>query len=130
MFSDTLLDHFNAPRNVGEMPGADAEAEAENPVCGDRLHLWLRLRDGRIECASWQAEGCAPTLAAASMATELLRGLSIAEAQRLDRVAITDALGGLPSRKAHAAVLVETAIRLALRNATAPSGSMPHEEMT
>lgn len=115
MFSETLLEHFQSPRNVGEMPDASAEAEEENPVCGDRLHLWLRIEDGRIQRASWRAEGCAPAIAAASATSELLQGMTVGEARRLDRDAVSHALGGLPARKAHAALLVVSAVRKALQ---------------
>jgi nitrogen fixation NifU-like protein len=114
MFSETLLDHFQSPRNVGEMADADAEAEEENPVCGDRLHVWMRIRDGVIERATWQAEGCAPAIAAASATSELVRGMSLDQARALNRHAVTEALGGLPARKAHAAALAVAAVCAAL----------------
>jgi nitrogen fixation NifU-like protein len=113
-FSRTVLDHFQSPRNMGEMPDADAEAQDENPVCGDVLRVWLRIRDGVIEAATWEAKGCAPALAAASVASEMVRGLPIDRAQELDRVAISEALGGLPARKAHAAILAATTLRKAI----------------
>ena len=115
IFSPTLLDHFEHPRNAGAMVDADAEAALENPVCGDRLRVWLRIRDGTIEEMRWQATGCAPAIAAASVLSELVRGLSVSDAQALDRDAIADALGGLPARKAHAAALAAAALRSALR---------------
>lgn len=115
MYSEDLLDHFQRPRNVGAMEGADAEAEDENPVCGDRLHVWLRIEDGAISEATWLAEGCAPAIAAASVTSELLRGMSVEEARRLDRDRVISALGGLPARKAHAALLVVSVVRKALR---------------
>jgi nitrogen fixation NifU-like protein len=113
-FSWTVLDHFQSPRNMGEMPDADAEAQDENPVCGDVLRVWLRIRDGVIEAATWEAKGCAPALAAASVTSEMVRGLPIDRAQELDRVAISEALGGLPARKAHAAILAATTLRKAI----------------
>jgi nitrogen fixation NifU-like protein len=116
VFSEDLLDHFQSPRNVGTMVGADAEAEGENPVCGDRLHIWLRIRDGEVQMATWRAEGCAPVLAAASVTSEIVRGMSLAEAGAVDRETITQALGGLPARKAHAAALAVTTLRTALDN--------------
>lgn len=114
MYSETLLDHFQAPRNAGQMEDADAEAQDENPVCGDRLHVWLRIKNGVIERASWEAEGCAPAIAAASVTSELLRGMSLDEARSLDRGAISDALGGLPARKAHAALLAASVVHEAI----------------
>jgi nitrogen fixation NifU-like protein len=113
-YSQTVLDHFDSPRNAGPMTDADAEAEVENPVCGDILRLWLRVRNGTIERASWQGRGCAPALAAASVTSELLTGQTLNQARALDRVAIEDALGGLPPRKAHAAALAASAVRAAI----------------
>ena len=114
-FSESLLDHFESPRNVGEMEGADAEAEDENPVCGDRLHLWLRIRDGVIVGATWKAEGCAPAIAAASVTSEMLHGMTVGQARGLGRERIAEALGGLPPRKTHAAMLAESVVRKALK---------------
>jgi nitrogen fixation NifU-like protein len=113
-YSQAVLDHFDSPRNVGPLADADADAEVENPVCGDTLRLWLRVRDGKIERATWQGRGCAPALAAASMTSELLTGMTLEQARGLDRGAIEDALGGLPARKAHAAALAVSAVRAAL----------------
>lgn len=114
MFSETLLDHFQAPRNTGELEHADTEAEAENPVCGDRLHVWLRIEGDTVAAVRWRAAGCAPAIAAASAMSELVRGRSLSEARALDRQAVDAALGGLPARKAHAAALAITALRQAL----------------
>jgi nitrogen fixation NifU-like protein len=118
VFSETLLDHFQSPRNVGSMEAADAEGEDENPICGDRLHLWLRIDGDTIVEARWQAEGCAPAIAASSVASEMLRGMDIDSARRLDRTAVEEALGGLPPRKGHAAALVIAALHRALAGYT------------
>lgn len=114
MYSETVVDHFEHPRNVGEIEGADVEAEDENPVCGDRLHVWLRVADGRVLEMRWRAEGCAPAIAAASLTSELIGGMPIAEARALSRDRITAALGGLPARKAHASALAASAVQKAL----------------
>lgn len=114
VFSETLLEHFQSPRNVGELEGADAEAEDTNPVCGDRLHVWLCIEGGRITAVRWRAEGCAPVIAAASVTSEMLHGWTVEQAMALSREQIADALGGLPARKAHAAHLVVSTVRRAL----------------
>jgi nitrogen fixation protein NifU and related proteins len=116
MYSDILLEHFQAPRNVGEMRDADAEAEQENPVCGDRLHVWLRIKDGRVEAAKWRAQGCAPALAVASLASEMIQGMSLDEAEHVDRKDLEQALGGLPPRKSHATSLAVSTIRMAIES--------------
>jgi nitrogen fixation protein NifU and related proteins len=114
VYSDILLEHFQAPRNNGTIPDADAGATAENPVCGDRLQVWLKIHGDRVDDLRWQAEGCAPAIAAASAMSEMVRGLTLAEARGVDREAVTAALGGLPPGKAHAAQLAASALRQAL----------------
>src|SRR4051812_15447082 len=105
MYSEILKDHLARPRHAGEMKDADLSAEQTNPVCGDRLALFLKLRDEHIEAASFLAYGCAPTLACGSALVEMIEGMRIEEATRLKREDLTHALGGLPNRKQHAAAL-------------------------
>jgi nitrogen fixation NifU-like protein len=114
VYSDALLDHFQHPRNAGEVDGANAVAEGENPVCGDRLRVELRIRDGVIEEMRWRAEGCAPAIAAASAASEMLQGASLQDARQFDREALSTALGGVPARKSHVIALVLTTVTQAL----------------
>ena len=113
-YSDTFKDHLANPRRAGEMADATAVAEQINPVCGDRLRLSLRLRDGRIEAARFLAYGCAPTLACGSMLAEMIEGMTREEAAQLTRAEIIRALGGLPARKQHAAALAIETLRAAL----------------
>lgn len=114
MYSETLIDHFEHPRNVGELERADAEAEDENPVCGDRLRIWLRIGDGRVQEMRWRAAGCVPAIAAASVTSQMVEGMSVDDARSLSRDQIADALGGLPARKAHASALAASALHKAL----------------
>jgi len=104
------------PRNAGELANANALAEETNPVCGDRLRLSLLVRNGRIEAAGFLAYGCPPTLACGSILTELIQGKAVQEAMRLTRTDILNALGGLPSRKQHAAALAVEALRTAIES--------------
>ncbi len=113
-YSDAFRDHLANPRNAGEFEDADATAEQSNPVCGDRLRLSLRLRAGRVEAARFLAYGCPPTLACGSVLTELLAGITIAEAARITRQQIIRALDGLPARKTHAAALAVETLHAAL----------------
>ena len=113
-YSATLRDHLANPRNVGELPDADAQAEATNPVCGDRLRLSLRLRDGRIEAARFLVYGCPPTLACGSVLTLMIEGMLVEDALRITRQEIARALDGLPARKQHAAALAVETLRVAL----------------
>ncbi|HST52296.1 MAG TPA: iron-sulfur cluster assembly scaffold protein [Pyrinomonadaceae bacterium] len=113
-YSDNFKDHLANPRNAGELSDADAVAEQSNPVCGDRLKLSLRVREGRIESARFLAYGCPPTLACGSALTEMLEDMSTEEAARLTRNDIARAVGGLPARKSHAAALAIETLHTAL----------------
>lgn len=119
-YSETLKDHLANPRNAGTLADADADAEQSNPVCGDRLRLALRLRDGRVEAARFLAYGCPPTLACGSALAEMLEGLTLEEAARLTRATIAAAAGGLPPRKHHAAALAVETLHAALRQCSDP----------
>jgi nitrogen fixation NifU-like protein len=113
-YSEAFKDHIANPRNAGELPDANASGEETNPVCGDRMRLSLRVSDGRIEAARFLAYGCPPTLVCGSILTELITGKTIEEAARLTRKDLLNALGGLPSRKQHAAALAIETLRAAI----------------
>ena len=104
-YSATFKDHLTHPRNVGELPEANAVAEETNPVCGDRLRLSLLIEAGRVQTARYLAYGCPPTLVCGSMLTELIVGREIGQVRSLTRADLVEAIGGLPSRKQHAAAL-------------------------
>jgi NifU-like protein involved in Fe-S cluster formation len=110
----SLNDHITNPRNAGELSNANAIAERTNPVCGDTLRLSLSLREGRVEAARFLAYGCPPTIACGSALTELIQGKTIDEAMALTRKDLINALGGLPSRKQHAAALALETLRVAI----------------
>ncbi|MGI8732164.1 MAG: iron-sulfur cluster assembly scaffold protein [Pyrinomonadaceae bacterium] len=118
MYSSVFTDHLTNPRNVGELADANARAEETNPVCGDRLRLYLRVRDARIEAAQFLAYGCPPTLACGSALTEMLRGCSLAGARGITRKHLIEAVGGLPSRKQHAAALAIETLKAALKSSS------------
>lgn len=113
-YSEKLKDHFTNPRNVGALPDADASAEQTNPVCGDRLQLFLRISDGRISEARFLAYGCPPTIACGSALTEMVTGMKTEDAARLDRRQLIEVVGGVPARKGHAAALAVETLRAAL----------------
>lgn len=113
-YSDKFKDHLTQPRNAGELSNANAIAEETNPVCGDRLRLSLRVIDGRIEAARFLAYGCPPTLACGSALAEMIEGRSLEEARALTKDQIVKAVGGLPSRKQHAASLAIETLHQAL----------------
>ncbi|MBA3571886.1 MAG: iron-sulfur cluster assembly scaffold protein [Pyrinomonadaceae bacterium] len=113
-YSTAFKDHIAHPRNAGELADANALAEGTNPVCGDRLRFSLRVVEGRIEAVRFLAYGCPPTLACGSLSTELIQGKTVAEAMMLTRRDVLKAIGGLPSRKQHAAALAIETLRSAL----------------
>lgn len=113
-YSETVLDHFERPRNNGVLDDANAVGYMTNPVCGDTLLLMLRIEGERIEEVRWQSDGCAASIAASSLLSELVRGKSQAEAASITREGIVEALGGLPLSKLHASVLAADALHHAL----------------
>lgn len=110
-YTATVLDHFQRPRNLGDLDAPDAVAEVENPACGDRTRLSIRLVDDRIADARFRTEGCPAAIAASSMTTEMIIGKTLDEAGRLRDTDVADALGGLPRNKLHCSVLAEDVIR-------------------
>jgi nitrogen fixation NifU-like protein len=115
MYSAQLLDHFQNPRNAGDIPNADATVEMENPACGDVLRLTLRIQAGRIVEIRFKAKGCVPSMACGSAMTELIAGRTLDEARNLRRDDLTAAIGGLPEASTHAAQLALDALSAALR---------------
>ena len=115
MYSAQLLDHFERPRNAGEIAVPDATVQIENPACGDILKLTLRIAGDRIAEAKFLAKGCVPTIACASALTELLCGKTVAQARNVSREDIIAAIGGLPTTSTHASHLAMDALRSALQ---------------
>ena len=116
MYSPQLLDHFQNPRNAGDLPGADATAEIENPVCGDVIRIGLKAQNGQIAEIRFKAKGCVPAMACASAVTELALGKTMGEARNLTAEDIKNAVGGLPPASNHAAELGIDVLRAALKN--------------
>ena len=113
-YNATVMDHFQNPRNAGDMETPSCVGLARNSECGDLLKLYLRIEDGRIAEARFKAYGCGAAIASSSMLTELLIGRTIAEAAAIRDSDIVAALGGLPEQKTHCSVLAEDATRAAL----------------
>ena len=115
MYSPQVLDHFQHPRNSGQVANPDASAQIENPACGDILKLTLRVTHGRIEEIRFLAQGCVPAMACASLLTELVQGRTVAEAGQLRREDLVRALGGLPQASTHASHLAMDTLAAAIR---------------
>ena len=105
MYSPQLLDHFQNPRNAGEVLNPDASVQIENPACGDILKLSIRISDDRIAEIRFLAKGCVPAMACASLLTELLLGRTVEDAHKLRREELVLKIGGLPEASVHASHL-------------------------
>lgn len=114
MYTETVMDHFRNPRNVGHMENADGVGQVGNVKCGDIMKIYLKINDEIIEDVKFETFGCGSAIASSSMATELIKGKSIDEAVELSNKAVIEALGGLPPVKVHCSVLAEQAIKSAL----------------
>jgi len=114
MYSPQLLDHFQNPRNAGDLSDADATVELENPVCGDVVRLSLKVLQGRIAEIKFKAKGCVPAIACASAVTEMVLGKTPQQARKLTREELTDKIGNLPQASTHAAQLALDALASAL----------------
>jgi nitrogen fixation NifU-like protein len=115
MYSARLLDHFQNPRNAGDVADADAVAEIENPACGDVLRLSLKIDSGHVAEIRFKAKGCVPSMACASALTELVTGQTLEEIRALQRDTLIAAVGGLPQASTHAAQLALDTLSAALR---------------
>ncbi len=116
LYTETVMDHFTHPRNVGEIPDADGVGEVGNAKCGDIMKLYLKIKDDRIEDVKFETFGCGSAIASSSMATELIKGKTIEEALAVTNKQVVDALGGLPAYKLHCSVLAEESIKAAVKN--------------
>lgn len=111
MYSPQLLDHFEHPRNAGELTNPDAHVRVENPVCGDILELFAKVREGIITEVRFKAKGCVPAMACGSVITAMAKGKSLAEVGSISREGVVEQIGGLPPASGHAAQLAVDALR-------------------
>ena len=114
LYSETVMDHFRHPRNVGVIENADGVGEVGNAKCGDIMKIYLKIENDTISDVKFETFGCASAIASSSMATELIKGKRVEEALGLTNAAVAEALDGLPAYKMHCSVLAEEAIKAAL----------------
>ena len=114
LYSDTVMDHFRNPRNVGSMDDADGVGEVGNAKCGDIMKIYLKIEDSIITDVKFETFGCGSAIASSSMATEMIKGKPVDEALELSNKAVAEALDGLPAYKMHCSVLAEEAIKAAV----------------
>jgi nitrogen fixation NifU-like protein len=116
MYSDIVIEHFSNPRNVGTMENPDGYGKVGSPVCGDIMELYLRIAEGKIADAKFRTFGCAAAIASSSIATEMIKGMSLEQAAELTDEKVVTALGGLPEAKIHCSVLAASALYAALED--------------
>lgn len=118
LYSDTVMDHFHNPRNVGKMDDADGVGEVGNAKCGDIMRMYIKVdRDTQtITDVKFNTFGCGSAIASSSMATEMIKGKPISEALELSNKAVVEALDGLPAHKLHCSVLAEEAVKAAVKD--------------
>ncbi len=113
-YSDTVLEHFERPRNAGEMLDASVDYFVTNPISGDSIRLFLRIEDDAVSRASFLTTGGPASIATASVATELVTGKTLDEATAITRQQLVEAVGGLPASKIQCSVIAAAAIRNAI----------------
>ena len=116
LYSEKVMDHFMHPRNVGVIENADGVGEVGNVKCGDIMKIYLKIENDVITDVKFNTFGCGSAIASSSMATEMIKGKPIAEALTLTNKAVVEALEGLPAHKLHCSVLVEEAVKAAVKD--------------
>ena len=114
MYSEKVMDHFQNPRNVGEIKDANAVGQVGNAKCGDIMKIYMKIENDIIVDVKFKTFGCGAAVATSSMATEMVKGKTIKDALELTNKAVMEALGGLPPAKVHCSVLAEEAINAAI----------------
>lgn len=127
MYSEKVMDHFMNPRNVGELEDANAIGVVGNAVCGDIMKMYLKIENDTIVDVKFKTFGCGSAIATSSMATEMIKGKTIAEALVLTNKAVAEALDGLPPIKMHCSVLAEQAVKAALKEYFEANGGIPEQ---
>ena len=116
MYSDKVLEHFKNPRNVGEIPDADGIGKVGNPVCGDVMFIYIKVKDDIITDIKFKTLGCGAAIATSSMITEMARGKTLEEAKKISRGDVADALDGLPPQKMHCSNLASDGLKAAIED--------------
>ena len=122
MYSEKVMDHFTNPRNVGEMKDADGIGEEGNPVCGDAMKIFIKVKDNVITELKFKTFGCASAIAVSSMVTEMAKGMTIDEAMKITKSSLADALDGLPPQKMHCSNLGADALHKAIEDYKSKQG--------
>lgn len=127
MYTEKVMDHFRHPRNVGEIKDADGIGKVGNPVCGDLMYIYIKVKEGRLEDVKFKTFGCGAAIATSSMITEMAKGKTIDEALKISRQDVADALGGLPAIKMHCSNLASDGLKSAILDYMKRNGIKPPE---
>jgi len=122
MYTEKVMEHFRNPRNMGEIPDADGIGTVGNPVCGDLMTVYIKVKDNRIADIKFKTFGCGAAIATSSMITEMAKGKTIEEAMKISRGDVADSLGGLPPIKMHCSNLAADALHAAIKDYQAKKG--------
>ncbi|MFO7929013.1 MAG: Fe-S cluster assembly scaffold protein NifU [Candidatus Humimicrobiaceae bacterium] len=115
-YSEKVMDHFMNPRNIGEIKDADGVGEVGNPVCGDMMTFYIKVKDNRLEDVKFKTFGCGAAIAVSSMVSEMAIGKSLDEAMKVTNKNVAEELGGLPKNKQHCSNLGADALHKAIKN--------------
>jgi nitrogen fixation NifU-like protein len=116
MYTEKVMEHFKNPHNMGEIPDADGVGTVGNPVCGDLMTIYIKVKDNRLEDIKFKTFGCGAAIATSSMTTDLAKGKTLEEAMKLSRADVADSLGGLPPVKMHCSNLAADALHAAIKD--------------
>ena len=116
MYTEKVMEHFKNPRNMGEIPDADGVGTVGNPVCGDLMTIYIKVKDNRLEDIKFKTFGCGAAIATSSMITELAKGKTLEEALKISRGDVADNLGGLPPIKMHCSNLAADGLHAAIQD--------------
>lgn len=116
MYTQKVVDHFMNPRNKGKLEDYDAVGKVGNPICGDVMYIYIKVDDNEIKNIGWETMGCAAAIATSSMITELAKGKTLEEAEKITKKDIADALDGLPPIKMHCSNLAADGLKKAIEN--------------
>jgi len=116
MYGKKVMEHFMNPRNVGEIKEADGIGEVGNPVCGDMMTFYIKVKDNKIEDVKFKTFGCGAAIAVSSMVSEMAKGKTLDEALKISNKSVAEELGGLPKNKLHCSNLGADALHKAIKN--------------
>ena len=125
LYNEKVMEHLLSPRNAGSIKDANGVGEAGNMACGDIMRMYLKVEDGIIKDVKFETFGCGSAIAVSSMATEMIKGKPVSEAEKLTNKAVLSALDGLPQNKVHCSVMAEEAVKAALKDYYEKAGETP-----